>query len=161
MLYCSTSCLSGTTPATTSLIFERTIVDGRRVSSDYAFCDKWRKHGAIYIDPELRSLSHVGQKTWTGCYGAYLRRANGLAIPQALQAIHEGAAQLRHFEELVQEWGNPQWSVDHVFAAVLVDLAREATGPILECGSGLSTLILAAATDQPIHVLEHDALWAQ
>jgi hypothetical protein len=54
-------------------------------------------------------------------------------------------------------WGNIGWAAgtDYV-EAVMTD----ACGPALECGSGLTTLVLAALGVET-HALEHDALWAE
>lgn len=59
-------------------IFER-ITDGlTRFSGDYAFCRKARAAGfKIFIDPRM-SFGHIGEREWTGCYGDYLLKLNGL-----------------------------------------------------------------------------------
>jgi hypothetical protein len=41
-----------------------------------------------------------------------------------------------------------------------VGLARTANKPILEIGSGLSTILMAAATDQKVWAIEHDPVHA-
>jgi predicted O-methyltransferase YrrM len=62
--------------------------------------------------------------------------------------------------ELHENWCNP-WACT---ASTLVALAMLAPGKrrILECGSGISTLVLAAAMDEgaTLHVLEDQATWA-
>ena len=60
---------------------------------------------------------------------------------------------------LRKSWGNPQFSVCVPFLIRLVELVEQTSGPILECGSGLTTLILAKVTERPIVVLEHDKEW--
>lgn len=61
-------------------------------------------------------------------------------------------------------WGNAAWSADPTLLRAILGDALQARGPILECGSGLSTLLLgviAQATGQPLVTLEHDRSWAE
>jgi hypothetical protein len=65
-------------------------------------------------------------------------------------------------QELHYGWGNSGWSVDVEFLRTLCNLARSATGPVLECGSGLTTVLLGAlGRRQGLRVwsLEHDPAW--
>ncbi len=65
--------------------------------------------------------------------------------------------------ELVYGWGNPGWSALHEFLAAAVRHALVSRGPILECGSGLSTLMIGAiASERGIAhcALEHQPRWA-
>jgi hypothetical protein len=65
---------------------------------------------------------------------------------------------------LVKGWGNPLWVAQPAYLAACLWAALDSPGPILECGSGLSTLVLAAAarhTGQPLWVLEHQPRWRQ
>ena len=55
---------------------------------------------------------------------------------QESRAIDHGV-----LSELVQGWGN-KWSAQHEYLAACLEHARDADGPILECGSGLSTILL-------------------
>jgi hypothetical protein len=64
--------------------------------------------------------------------------------------------------DLFYGWGN-LWSLRPAFLAALLYKVREARGPILECGSGLSTLLVGlVAKDKGVEVwtLEHDPFWA-
>jgi hypothetical protein len=47
-------------------------------------------------------------------------------------------------ERLRAAWGNQRWSAESPYLAEVARQAAEAEGPIVECGSGLTTLILAA-----------------
>lgn len=63
--------------------------------------------------------------------------------------------------DLVYGWNNP-WSVQDEVIVALWAGAWESTGPILECGSGLSTLLLAVVAERrgiQFVSLEHDAAW--
>ena len=144
----------------TRLIFERLIVDGGRVSGDYAFCHKWKALGGrIYCDPEL-SIDHAGEKVWSGTLAAHLKRRAGLALTEGLARLRAGTETDRDYFNLVREWGNDPWSAGPELLKAAVMVARQAKGPILETGCGLTTLAMAAVTEQPIHALEHQPEWA-
>lgn len=142
------------------LIFERQVEDGARWGGDYVFCRKWREAGGkVYVAPEMR-IEHAGDKEWTGSLGAWLRRKNGLGLSAGLEAIGEARETPETFIELAEAWDN-NWvaGIEPLIASTL--LARETAGPILECGSGLTTLIMAAANpNSDIWVLEHNPIWA-
>jgi hypothetical protein len=73
-----------------------------------------------------------------------------------------GAIDHRILSELVQGWGN-KWSAQHEYLAACLEHAREADGPILECGSGLSTILLgsvAQASGNSVWSLEHETKYA-
>lgn len=55
-------------------------------------------------------------------------------------------------------------SAHHEYLAAVAAAARETNGPILECGSGLTTLLLgdvARSTGSPVWTLEEDPRWAR
>jgi hypothetical protein len=65
--------------------------------------------------------------------------------------------------ELVRGWGN-SWSAQHEFLEATLREARVTSGPILECGSGLSTVLIGAvAQARGIRVwsLEHEPKWGE
>lgn len=61
-------------------------------------------------------------------------------------------------ERLVAGWDNPA-AGDLDYLRAVIDVAREARGPILECGSGLTTFLLAAFASEPVWTLEGDERW--
>ncbi len=66
--------------------------------------------------------------------------------------------------DLVYGWGNESWSAMTGFLAESLNEALQARGPILECGSGLSTVLvgIVAASRGLAHVaLEHQDAWAR
>ena len=145
------------------LIFERTIAGGSRWGGDYSFCNKWRAAGGrIHIDPEI-ILGHVGQNEWVGSLGKHLRAKHGLTggyIAELISKIESGNEETRDFIQLRHEWGNDEWTATEDMLQCLLLLARECEGPILECGSGLSTLVMATAGKR-ILSLEHKSSWAE
>jgi len=64
--------------------------------------------------------------------------------------------------DAVYGWGNEKWSADELYLAEVIRSAERTTGPILECGSGLTTLLLSAVAARrglEVHALEHNATW--
>ena len=60
-------------------------------------------------------------------------------------------------------WGNEKYSAGHEYIEALVEHAWQCDGPILECGAGLSTVLLgliARRIGQRVWSLEHQAKWA-
>lgn len=59
-------------------------------------------------------------------------------------------------------WGNTDYSASSGYLQAVAEEARYASGPVLECGSGLSTIVLgfyAARRGIPVFALEHDNQW--
>lgn len=142
------------------LIFERLIVDGARYSGDIAFCHKWRQVGGrAYVDPDCY-LEHRGEKSWIGTFGSHLRRIHGLALANGIARIRDGAETDRDYFDLMMEWGNEPWSAGPELLKAAVMVARQVKGAALETGSGLTTLVMAAANPSlTVHALEHNADW--
>lgn len=67
-------------------------------------------------------------------------------------------------QDLMRGWGNPFMSAWEDFIRAFLRYVRETDGPILECGSGLSTVLLgvaAARAGRRVYSLEHDPAWAE
>jgi hypothetical protein len=67
----------------------------------------------------------------------------------------------RAVENLLYGWGN-EWSLKEELITELWHRAWHTRGPVLECGSGLSTLLLGIAAerlDYEVYSLEHDESW--
>lgn len=145
----------------TPCIFERQIHDGSRWGGDYVFCRKWRAMGGrIYIDPAMR-FEHAGEHTWIGSVGNWMRQRAGIGLKAGLDAIRAGRETPEHFVDLLDAWGNP-FAASSLMLKGLVETVRAKGGPVLECGSGLSTLCMAAARpDAEIHCLEHSPVFAE
>jgi predicted O-methyltransferase YrrM len=153
------------------LIFERSIrePDGRkwsgdRWSGDYHFCNLAKKAGfRIFVDPEM-VFGHAGVKVWTGCLGAHLRERSGLDHPDfaaSIRAIRGGDVSADTLIPLYLHSGS-------AFAATVEMLSAcyhmQATlrGNTLECGSGISTIVLGLAAEKfggTVYSLEHDIEW--
>lgn len=143
------------------LIFERQVHGGVRRGGDFAFCFKWRQAGGkIHVDPEI-CLDHAGEKRWSGSWGHWRRCEMYGAVTAGLMEIQQGAECSRTAIDMVKGWGN-HWSGDGTMIDAAVLLARKAKGDILEFGSGLSTLAMAAANPGiTIHAVEHSPEWVK
>jgi predicted O-methyltransferase YrrM len=136
------------------LLFERTLEAEGRLGGDINFCRKWRALGGkVFAAADLR-LGHCGKSVLVDSLSASLRKQAGLTYRHAADEIRAGRATHELYEEAFKAYGNI-WAADHPVLSIAVGLARSAEGPILEVGSGLSTVLMAAATDQTVWCLEH------
>ena len=150
---------TGTTP----LLFERGLTGDLRWSGDYWFGRKWTERGGtIWVDPEM-TLTHSGLKTWTGHLGDWLRQKAGIFDPitdKTYRLLQSGVVRPEIFDVLAGRSGNEPWCASPAFLATAYEMAKEAEGPVLECGSGLSTIVMGLAGAE-VHTLEHDLAWVK
>jgi hypothetical protein len=81
-----------------------------------------------------------------------------LALPTGQVPAHDLLADLQ------AAWDNSGYAADLDFLEETAQRAIKATGPILECGSGLTTILLAvfaARRGVDVWVLEHSPTWAK
>jgi hypothetical protein len=71
---------------------------------------------------------------------------SGLRGPGILRALNIG-------------WDNDGWGADTAYLEAMCRLAQQVRGPILECGSGLSTLLLGIVAPGRVTSLEHIPEW--
>lgn len=145
----------------TACIFERQIHNGVRWGGDYVFCRKWRALGGrIFIDPSMR-FEHSGEETWAGNVGAWLRQRAGIGLIAGLEAVSRGEETPESMMEVFDAWGNPFAAAPALLIA-LAKLARQSKGPILECGAGLSSLVMASANPNvEVHAMEDSPVFAE
>jgi hypothetical protein len=91
------------------------------------------------------------------------RRIRWWAGFRAFRNAHDPAdLDEKHFVDLATGWGNEGWSADTAFLRACIRAALTGSGPILECGSGLSTMLLAeccARNARRLFSLEDDLYW--
>lgn len=156
-------CYTGNDGRDYHVVFERIVMDGKRWSGDYGFCRKWiARGGQVFVDPAF-TLTHTGKKVWMGELGAHWRKAHGLEGQHRAQQLAWGVASLREghaspevFKALCYGWNN-EWAAQ---PEMLADIWDRAGGGVLECGSGLTTLVLALHPGVKLTVLEHDPAFA-
>ncbi len=147
--------------ASTPLIFERSLTGTVRWGGDYTFCRKWRDAGGkIHLMPNV-NIEHTGEWSWGGSFAETLRRKDGTTLRYAVDQIKTGSIDPSLFREARRYANNLCYGAREDVLTLCAVLARQAKGPIIEAGSGLSTIVMAAATDQPVYCLEHDPEWAE
>ena len=65
---------------------------------------------------------------------------------------------------LIEGWGNAAWSTDDEYLIASIEELGRTVGPVLECGSGLSTIVLGMIARQmgrELWTLEHHAHWGE
>lgn len=151
-----------------TILFERTFDQGHRLSGDYAFCFKFRfLGGKVFVDPNMVFV-HEGLKEWGGCLGDFWKRKYGVydmerenKFAGAVSRLRDGEMSDDIFTDLVDGWNNP-WSATAELLGTVYRLALQAKGTILECGSGITTLVLAIASEKTgnkVVSLEHERGW--
>jgi hypothetical protein len=92
------------------------------------------------------------------------RRARQLA--HGVAALREQARTGRIASSLISEihaaWGNTSWSADASFVTELAERTLASAGPFLDCGSGLSTIVVGAIAEERgarVWSLEQDPAW--
>ncbi len=148
-----------------TILFERVLEKGRRLSGDYAFCQKWRDTGGkIYVDPEMTFI-HEGNKEWVGKLGDHWKKIHGVQesiafdiAKKAIEKLKSGESDPKLVSDVAEWWGNKDWAGGLGMSVACLHLGRHAKGRILECGSGLSTIMLSIGGGE-VHTIEHDYLW--
>ena len=142
------------------LIFMSTFEDGEKWGEDFTFCRKWRKAGGkIYINPEWR-FQHYGLHVWQDSFGAHLRRRQNISLSHCMKQISDGRDTLNTYLELHRTWDNGAWAAGPDMLMVIAGLARKG-GPIIEFGTGLSTIVARAANPTAeIVAYDHSGHWA-
>jgi hypothetical protein len=82
----------------------------------------------------------------------------------ARRAFHSAASRDFSPESIAtlrEAWGNVSFSARDDYLCAVSDYARRANVAILECGTGLTTALMAAVANVPIYCLEHSPEWAE
>lgn len=143
------------------IIFERTFDQSIRWGGDLHMCNLWRAEGGkVHAAYELH-LGHVTKTIVRDSLGAALRRQGGETLAYLVNRLRAGVQTEALFRE-ARRYANNEWGATEDVLYLCAVMARNATGPIIEAGSGLTTIILAAASppDVPVYCLEHDEVWA-
>ena len=149
---------SGDRQTETPIIFERSFENGTRLGGDLNFCKKWvGAGGKLYAACDLY-LGHTAKTIVRDSLGAALRRQGGETLRHVVEQVRAGSTDANLFAEARRYLANEFGALEDVLVLCAV-MARKADGPIIEAGSGLTTIIMAAATEQPIYCLEHDQFW--
>lgn len=86
------------------------------------------------------------------------------SLRKAPQPYIDGSERsIKLMNRLIYGWGNPDWSADAHYLVECAQQVNKKLSNVLECGSGLSSLVLAsvaANAKQTIFALEHNDNWA-
>jgi len=144
----------------TPLLFQRTLINGTRWGGDLDMCNRWRaKGGKVLCDPEI-ILGHAAKVIFSDSLGAFMRRKNSTTLAHVVSKIRAGTWTVEDLREARRYDDNNFGASDEVLA-LAVAYAEKADGPIIEAGSGLTTILMAAATEHTVYCLEHGEGWAQ
>jgi len=151
-------CNNGDRRADVAILFERYFNNGTRWGGDLNFCNKWRVTGGRVHAAYEMTLGHTARMIIRDSLGAALRRQSGTTLKHICGQVRKGTNDIGLLSEARKFVGNKFGAFEDVLILAIL-LARKANGPILEAGSGLSTILMAAATDQMVYCLEHDEKW--
>lgn len=148
------------------ILFERSFLPseenpriGGRLGGDLTFCKKWiEKGGKVFAAPEIH-LGHVARSIVYDSLGAALRRQGGETLKYLADHVRNGGYDVRVFSEARRFAGNHWGALEDVLTLCSV-MAHKADGPIIETGSGLTSVILGAASKDKVFCLEHDHKWS-
>ena len=88
-----------------------------------------------------------------------------LVLARAIRRLLRSRAPSKYstlWTDAIYGWGNEKWSAEEHYLSEVVQVAEMAPGPILECGSGLTTLLIGAVASRraiQLHSLEHTPEW--
>lgn len=143
----------------TALVFHRPVpgADRTRWGGDIDFCNRWRACGGkLYADMELR-LGHTGKIIVRDSLGAHIRRMSGKTLQHVVGRLRAGTEVYGDYNEVFRYAGN-NFAASPTVLALVVGMARKCRGPVIETGSGLSSVLAGAVLEehqQRIYSLEH------
>lgn len=145
------------TPHVFDLVLEGTNLLGE----DVVLCKKLQKLGfELWCDPDI-NFRHVGLHQWAGNLRVAYERGPAPLPIEAYEGLRETDPHvvMRSCRELWHAWNNGGWAIPPGGLLAVAQLAKRSK-IILEFGSGVSTLVMAAANpDAQVHVIEDSAPW--
>jgi predicted O-methyltransferase YrrM len=87
------------------------------------------------------------------------RHRNRQSLDEALAALKRDRDSSRYYARAAAAWGNPLCAPDLDYLLGVATAAAQTSGAILECGSGLTTLVLATIAPGRVVSLEHNPVW--
>jgi predicted O-methyltransferase YrrM len=141
--------------------FERDVLGVGRRGGDIGFSMRWRAMGGrIYAAANLR-LGHVAKMVLIDSLGASLRRQMGETLKYVAGKLRDKTETDDDIQEAMKFANNLFGAPLHVLK-IAIGLARTSTKDVLEIGSGLSTVLVAAACpDRRVWAIEHHPAHAQ
>lgn len=143
------------------IIFERMFEDGVRWGGDLAFCNKWTATGGkVHAFYEM-TLGHASKTVLKGSLGKTIRLRSATTLKHICDEVRKGVPSFNILAEAREYIDNNSHAALEEMLAACIDAARRADGPIIETGSGLTTILMAAAApDQQVYCIEHHGFYA-
>lgn len=139
----------------TRLLFDRPTPgpDKTRWGGDIDFCNRWKRLGGkLYAMAEIR-LGHSTKIIVRDSLGSHVRRITGKTLPYVVNRLREGTENTGDYNETFK-YAQNNFAADAGVLALLVGVARKCRGPIIETGSGISSVVMGAVSDR-VYSLEH------
>jgi hypothetical protein len=109
----------------------------------------------------MRALARTVRNAIRKSHRRMLLRSSLARLDECMRAARTPDTRL--MERLVRGWGNEAWSAGSPLLSAVLEWLPKSSGTIAECGSGISTLVLATAanaTGREVFSFEHDPEWA-
>lgn len=140
----------------TVLMFDRPTPgdDMTRWGGDVDFCNRFKAMGGrIFAEAELR-LGHKATIIVRDSLAASIRRTSGTALAHIIPRVRAGIETDADYNEAFK-YANNNYVGDPGVLAVCTRLARNCRGPIIEAGSGMSSVFMGAVSSDKVYTLEH------
>lgn len=109
-------------------------------------------------------LNFPGKQYIRGLAASLRRAVDDYQLSRCVDALRSGAPIDREVLRTARRaWGNEAWSADLRYLEEATARVARCTVPILECGTGLTTLLACAVAERnrvPVYSLEQDRQWA-
>lgn len=149
----------------TKHVMDLTLENDTLLGEDVILCRKLQLAGFdVWVEPDIR-FSHTGKFEWRGVLAEAIKHGpdGGRISPHLLQDLRHETDETKLGNlclDIYTEWGNT-WAAPAVELMALATIARKHKR-ILDTGSGLSTIVMAAANpDAEVHCLEADPEWCR
>jgi len=109
----------------------------------------------------MRALARTVRNALQQSHRRVLLRSSLSQLYECMRAGRQPNTRL--MERLVRGWGNEAWSAGSALLSAALEWLPKSAGTIAECGSGISTLVLASAakaSGREVFSFEHDPGWA-
>lgn len=113
------------------------------------------------MTPSYKAIIPYRIKAWLKGRRRQLLLRRGISA--FLDAPSAAADSPRVLSDLIRGWGNEEWSAHREYLEACLTAVRNTSGTVLECGSGLTTLLcgaLAREQGRQYIALEHSDVWA-
>ena len=150
----------GTDPNLVPIVFERDFVEGvGRRGGDIGFCMKAIDQGfSVKADCDL-VLGHAAKTIIKGSLGQALRKQKNETIAHVARKVRERSWVETDIQEAIDFIDNG-WGAQNDALIAAIKVLESSPGDVIETGSGLSTVLMAAAVpDHRVYALEHDPLY--